>query len=742
MRKHFKLLVISWIIGVFMPITRSFIEPSTMNGITDALQNCVPGDASRILMFLGLFLFVEIGVCVARVLSDIVRNKLSATHDAEWMVELMQKVLFTRNDYLLGNEPEKIVRRIERDTETVTAYHLSFWIDAPFALFGMMLALWQMYFGSPGFISNMVHQKGNAYLATIIVCMAPLHLLFLLYNKKVMSIEQQQADAAEKATLVGTETLRGITDIRASYSFRFAEKRLLRTIISSRDTHIKLFSLHTIFGNIGALVWGFSQVAVISVASWLIFHKTNNFAYSDYIGFSVLCAAFNASVLQVVRIVLGWQKSCQAALRIGEIENLPDVFGPTRGRIPDSLPSGFDFRDITFAPHAKSRILDGISLSVKQGEHVALVGPSGCGKTTLLKLAMRHLTPTSGTILFGENDLEEINFEYYAKHVAYVSQKPFIFQGSVRDNILVGRDLNLDDTRLRELIDEVGLTEYLQEKDPDVIKALDYEIKVEGQGLSGGQAAKIALARALAGDPDVLLLDEATAPLDELSQEKVTRMLNEKCRDKTIISISHRLPAVRGMDRLVVMDSGRIVQDGTYDRLAAEPGLFASLVARETGGTRVAMSDTGEPCLAASDEQRSLIQALSLSPVFSEVDSSGLARLVTNGTTRKCRAGEFLLHKGDAGDEMFVVKSGKIEIEHALHGRGYAFGEIALFGGLRRTADVRVVTDAEFIVLRRDDILDVCRTHPETALRILRAMARIAGTHPLSSASVFSGWTR
>ena len=746
MKKHLNLLIVCWLVGRFMPITRSFVKPTTTNGITGTLQHCTSESASRIILFLGLFLLVEIGTCIARALSTIVRGRLSAIRNSERTVELMKKVLFTRNDYLLENEPEKIVRRISRDTETVTSYHLSLWIDAPFAVLGLVLALWQMYFGSPEFISCLAQQKGNAMLATIIICMAPLHLLFLLYNKKLMSIEQQQADATEKETLVQTETLRGIADIRASYSFPFAISRLLNTIIPSRDTRIRLFSLNVIFGNLGALVWGFSQVMVISVAAWLIFHHINNFEYKDYAGFSVLCAAFNAAVLQVVEIALGWQKSRQAAIRLKELDALPDVFGPSVGRLPDGAASRIDFNDISFSPAANVTILDGINLSVKPGEHVALVGPSGCGKSTLLKLAMRHLTPTSGEVCFGERNLEEVNFEYYAKHVAYVSQKPFIFQGTIRDNIFVGRNLYMSDTQLKHIIDAVALTDDLKQKNPDIMKALDYEIKAEGQGISGGQAAKIALARALAGNPDVLLLDEVTAPLDELSQEKVTRMLDEECRSKTIISISHRLPAVRNMDRLVVMESGHIVQEGKYDELAAKPGLFASLVARETGRTQFTESDVraGSPLpaasIAASDEQRDLIQSLSLSPVFSEVDSTGLTKLVTNGTTRKCRAGDFLMHKGDAGDEMFVVKSGKIEIDRALHGRGYAFGEIALFGGLRRTIDVRVVADAEFIVLRRDDILDVCRAHPETSLRILRAMARIAGTRPLSSASAFTPW--
>lgn len=741
MKKNLRLLFICWMIGMFLPICQSFLEPMALKSVTDTLEHCTPDDTVQIVKFLFLFLCVTIGGCIARALSTIIRAKLSALHISNWTIDLMKKVLFTKNDYLLKNEPEKIVHRISRDTETVTNYRISLWIDAPFTVVGLTIALWLMFFGSPHFIDeclNLAHQQGNVLLASIIVCMSPLHLLFLLYNKKLMSIEQRQADASEKETQVATETLRGIADIRASYSYPFALQRLINTIIPSRDTRIKLFSLNILFGNLGALVWGFSQVTVLSVAAWLIVNETNGFAFSDYMGFSVLCSAFNMSVVQAVEIVLGWQKSRQAKLRLMEIDSLPDVFSPSIGRLPQGKESGIALKNINFSPSKDVTILNDVNHSIKHGEHVAIVGPSGCGKSTLLKIIMRHLSPTSGKVNFGEQNIEEINFGYYTKHVAYVSQKPFIFQGTILDNILVGRDLYISDAQLKNLIDAVSLTNDLKQKDSDIIKALNYEIKAEGQGISGGQAAKIALARALAGNPDILLLDEVTAPLDELSQENITKMLHEKCRDKTIITISHRLPAVRNMDRIIVMESGQIVQEGKYDDLAAQPGLFASLIARETGlpapETKIQNSNINEA-------QQILIQSISLSPIFSDLDSAALAKLISNATTRKCRSGEYLLRKGDAGDEMFVVKSGKIEIERALHGRGYTFGEIAIFGGLRRTADVRIVEDAEFIVLQRNDILDICRRHPDTAIQILRAMARLAGSRTQSSA-VFLPWLK
>ena len=148
MKKYLNLLIVCWAVGLFLPITRSLVEPITMNGITAALKNITSESALQIIRFLGLFLFVEIGACILGALSAILRNRLSAKYISERTIDLMKKVLFTRNDYLLRNEPEKIVRRISRDTETVAFYQLSLWIDAPFAIIGLSLALWQMSYSS------------------------------------------------------------------------------------------------------------------------------------------------------------------------------------------------------------------------------------------------------------------------------------------------------------------------------------------------------------------------------------------------------------------------------------------------------------------------------------------------------------------------------------------------------------------------------------------------------------------
>jgi ABC-type multidrug transport system ATPase subunit len=468
-------------------------------------------------------------------------------------------------------------------------------------------------------------------------------------------------------------------------------------------------------------------MALLGTAAWLILSR-GTLSYPDYIGFAGLCGFFNAAVNRTVELVREGLEAAPARRRLREFDSLANVFGTERGKTADSsAPASLQFCGISFAAPDGTEILHGVDLELGPGEHVALVGPSGAGKSTLLKASMRHIEPSSGSVFFAGVPLSDWNHPALARRIAYVSQKPFLFDGTIRDNILMGRDCSRGDEDVLALAEDVGLLDDLRLKAETPAKALDFQVGPEGRALSGGQSAKIALARALAGNPDVLLLDEVTASLDELSQERIAHLLATKCRGKTILSVSHRLPTVRGMDRIVVMDGGRIVQDGTWNELASSPGLFAELVARETGVTHQPPSlAEGRPSPSAELSGPSVIRALSLSPVLADLDSAQLARLAANAGSAKVPAGGFLFRRGDAGDALFVVASGRIEINGCQYGPGYAFGEIALFGGLRRTADVLAVEDASFIILRRDDVLAVCRETPDIAIRLLSSLARIA----------------
>ncbi|MBQ3096580.1 MAG: ATP-binding cassette domain-containing protein, partial [Kiritimatiellae bacterium] len=652
----------------------------------------------------------------------------------------MRKVLFTRSEHSLKEQCEELEQKISGNTANVSGFIVSACSEMPPMLIGLIISTIYMFWGSdwlfqsggilhdaPDWLLNAFSGEkqltGNWYMASFVLfvsflCMA---LRWLIDKNTGKRNREDTSKAAEHATFIAMESLRGIQDIRSSNSFPFALKRLSEAKIDAEQKRMKEFRHNQIFGFFsGSFIKCLIESTLVFCAACIIcnaFKINMPLTFSDYMGFATSFGIFMGYLVQIQQTI---ERIPQISADYGvlkDIDALPDIFSPKIGIVPEAKSTTLRFSSVRFQyPTTETQVLDGIDLEVRAGEHVALVGPSGCGKSTLLKLAMRHLTPTGGSVELGGMDIQKINFPYYAKHVTYVSQSPFIFQGTIRDNILVGRDLGLDDDTLIKLLEDVALADDLKRKTPDMHKALDLEIKSGGQSISGGQMAKIALARAIAGNPDILLLDEVTAAFDELSQDHVMKVLATKYRDKTIISINHRLSAVRNMDRIIVMESGKIVQEGKYDELAAKPGLFAALVARESGNVETDVYQLKKPI----DDERGLAQALSMSPIFSSLDYEQLANLAKNSMTIRHGKDTFILRKGDAGENLFVVKSGKIEINGRQFTNGYVFGEVALFGEVRRTADVKAIEDTELIEMSRDDIISICRKNPEVPIKILQ----------------------
>ena len=687
-------------------------------------------------------------------------NRLAAHLTLHKTIERMKRVLFTRSEHSLQEQCEELEQKISGNTTNVSSFTVSAFTEIPPAIICLVVSAIFMFYGSgwlfeqggilhdaPKYVLNALSGKnrlvGNCYMASFVLIISFLCMTvrWLLDKKTGKRNREDTSKAMEYATFISMESLRGIQDIRSTNSFEFALSRLSDAKINAEYKRMKEFRHNQIFGFFsGSFIKCLIEATLVFCAAcvicktfesqwmpklfcmWIPKLFADTFTFKDYLGFAASYGIFIGNLIQIRQLI---ERIPQVSADFGvlkSIDSLPDVFSPEIGITPESKSTKLRFSSVQFQyPATQTKVVYGINLEIQEREHLALVGPSGCGKSTLLKLAMRHLTPTGGSVDFGGMDIQKISFPYYAKHVTYVSQNPFIFEGTIRDNILVGRNLDLTDNQLIELIEDVALTEDLKRKTPDLRKALDIEVKSGGQSLSGGQMAKIALARALAGNPDILLLDEVTAAFDELSQDHVMKVLATKYRNKTIISINHRLSAVRNMDRIIVMESGRIVQEGTYNELTAKPGLFAALVARESGHAETDVYQPNEPI----DDERGLAQALSMSPIFASLDYEQLATLVQTSKTVKYDKNAVVVRKGDTGENLFVVKSGRIEINGRQYTNGHSFGEVALFGDLKRTADVKAIEETELIEISRDEILSICRKNPEVPIKILQSMSRL-----------------
>jgi len=289
----------------------------------------------------------------------------------------------------------------------------------------------------------------------------------------------------------------------------------------------------------------------------------------------VMYAAYAGSGLGMLAEVYGEvMRAAGAADRAAEVlRETPEIAAPAQ---PEPLPEGgkgaLSFENVTFQ-YGKDdgSALDNFSLDVKPGEFVALVGPSGAGKTTVFRLALRLFDPQGGAIRLDGVAAVEADPRDWRRRFAYAPQESALFTGTAADNIRFGRE-EADNVILEQAARMAEAMGFLDEKE-----GLSTPLGQKGRNLSGGQRQRIALARALVRDAPVLLLDEATSALDSESEAAVRRAIENAAAGRSTLVIAHRLSTVRRADRILVMEQGRIVEEGTHDTLVAKGGLYSRL---------------------------------------------------------------------------------------------------------------------------------------------------------------------
>jgi ATP-binding cassette subfamily B protein len=269
-------------------------------------------------------------------------------------------------------------------------------------------------------------------------------------------------------------------------------------------------------------------------------------------------------------------RAAGAMERIGELlAERPGVTAPTQPlALPSPMRGTLQFDDVTFhyptRPNAAA--LEDFTLDVQPGETVALVGPSGAGKSTVFGLLLRFYDPQSGTVKIDGIDLRALALPDLRGAIALVPQETIIFSGSAADNIRFGRQ-QAADTEVVEAAKAAEAHEFISALD----NGYAAEMGERGVRLSGGQRQRVAIARAILRDAPLLLLDEATSALDAQSEAAIQQALERLEKGRTTLVIAHRLATVQRADRIVVMDGGRIVAQGTHESLLAEGGLYAEL---------------------------------------------------------------------------------------------------------------------------------------------------------------------
>ncbi len=263
------------------------------------------------------------------------------------------------------------------------------------------------------------------------------------------------------------------------------------------------------------------------------------------------------------------------------MENEPVVIDDGIDETPGDLSSGVCFLNVSFAyPGRSKRILQDLNCEIPAGRTLALVGPSGAGKTSLAQLLMRFWDPEKGSITLNGIELKDFKLEELRSRVALIAQDTYLFNNSLRENILVAKP-EATELELSEAVKLSAMSEVIESL-PD---GLDTMVGERGSSLSGGQRQRVAIARAFLKDAPFLILDEATSHLDALSEHTVHKSLDLLKTNRTTIIIAHRLSTIRDSDLIIVLNEGEMVETGTHNELLQKTGLYRQLVSKQLSGS-------------------------------------------------------------------------------------------------------------------------------------------------------------
>ena len=400
------------------------------------------------------------------------------------------------------------------------------------------------------------------------------------FSTRVQRRYRKQRESTGGIVAILENVLAGIVTVQAYNASDFERSRVESESGDYRDQAIHAANLRNRFIPGIYVVAGLSFALLVSAGGWLM--ESEEITVGQFVTFLLISTRMTMPMFILGMLLNQLQRGEAASKRVFALIDLePSIFDK-----PDAIPlagpiQSISFDDVSFAyPTSEANVLNGISFSASSGEFLGVMGHTGAGKSTILKLIERFYEPQHGTVKINGIDINDYAIESVRDRIGFVSQDPFMFYGNVRSNVCYAREASEDE--IRKALETAGAWEFVSQ----LPEGIDTMVGDRGVMLSGGQRARVALARALLKNPDLLILDEASAALDAETEKRIQMSLFDGSNgdsDRITIAVAHRLATIRKADEIVAMVDGVIVERGTHQELLDNDNVYASQWMIQTG---------------------------------------------------------------------------------------------------------------------------------------------------------------